>query len=83
MPRKKRQRGRPAHPLPPRIDTTAEEIAERVLQVKPKHRFTDPPARIEYKCGQCNRLVAYPEVLYRDGLCRGCHEAAVRAERPD
>ena len=79
MPRKKKPRGRPARPLPPRIDATAEEIADRVLQVKPKRKFSDSPAQIEYKCGKCTRLVAYPEILYQDGLCGGCHAAAVRA----
>ena len=83
MPKQKKPRGRPPRPLPPRIDATAEEITERVLQVKPKRRFSDPPAQIEYKCGKCIRLVAYPEILYRDGLCQGCHTAAVRAEQPD
>ena len=78
MPRKKKPRGRPARPLPPRIDATAEEIAEKVLQVKPKGRFSDPPAQIEYKCGKCTRLVAYPETLYRGGLCRECHDAVLR-----
>ena len=81
MPHKKKQRGRPARPLPPRIDATAEEIAEKVLRVKPKRRFTDPPAEIEYKCRECTRLVAYPEILYQDGLCGGCHAAGVRAEQ--
>lgn len=83
MPRKKKPRGRPARPLPPRIDATAEEIAERVLRVKPNRKFSDPPAQIEYKCGECTRLVAYPEILYRDGLCYSCHTAAVRAEQFD
>ena len=83
MPRQKKPRGRPARPLPPRIDATAEEIAEKVLRVKPKRRFTDPPMQIEYKCGQCNRLVGYPEVMYQDGLCQGCHDAAVRLEKAD
>ena len=81
MPRKKKERGRPSRLLPPRIDATAEEIAEKVLQVKPKRKFTDPPAEIEYKCGKCTRLVAYPETLYQDGLCWNCHDAAVRAGR--
>ena len=81
MPRKKKPRGRPSRPLPPRIDATPEEIAEMVLQVKPKRRFSDPPAQIEYKCGECSRLVAYPETLYQDGLCWSCHDAAVRARR--
>ena len=83
MPRQKKQRGRPPRLLPPRIDATAEEIAERVLQVRPKRRFNDPPAQIGYKCGECNRLVAYPEILYQDGLCSGCHSAAVRTEQSD
>ena len=70
MPRKKNPRGRPSRPLPPRIDATAEEIAEKVLRVKPKRRFTDPPAEIKYKCGQCNRLVAYRRLCTRTACAR-------------
>ena len=81
MPRKKKARGRPARLLPPRIDATAEEIAERILQVRPRRKFSDPPAQIEYKCGECDRLVGYPETLYQDGLCLDCHTAAARADR--
>ncbi len=78
MPRKKKERGRPARPLPPRIDATAEEIAEKVLRAKPSRRFDAPPARLEYHCGKCERLVAYPEILYRDGFREACHASTLR-----
>ena len=79
MPRKKKERGRPARPLPPRIDATPEEIAEAVFRVKPTRKFNAKPTQPEYHCGECKRLVAYPETLYRDGLCKACHTAAVQA----
>ena len=28
-----------------------------------------------YKCGECERVVAFPEVLYKDGKCEQCHTA--------
>ncbi len=72
MPRKKPERGRPARPLPPRIDATPERIAEVVLGAKPKTGFFDSPTKTEYRCEDCKRVVRYPETLHEDGLCSGC-----------
>lgn len=36
MPKAEKQRGRPPRPMPDRIDATPEEIAEVVLDAKPK-----------------------------------------------
>ena len=67
MPRKKKERGRPARPLPPKIDATPEEIAQVFL------RTPAPGPKIEetrvYRCADCGREVNYPETLYRDGRC--------------
>ena len=65
-----RGRGRPAkHALPPRIDAAPEAIA--------KAFFRSPapanPRKKEYRCGECDRQVHYPETLYNDGKCSGCH----------
>ena len=74
MPRKKKERGRPmALKYPPRIDATPEEIAHAVLNAgRPK----GPVKAREYHCADCGREVNYPETLYRDGRCEGCHDKA-------
>jgi len=70
MPRAKKERGRPAKPLPPRIDASAEEIAHVVLNAgRPK----GPIDARDYHCVECGRQVAYPETLYNDYKCAGCH----------
>jgi hypothetical protein len=67
MPRKRKERGRPARPLPPKIDATPEEIAQVFL------RTTAPGPEIDetrvYCCADCGREVNYPETLYLDGRC--------------
>ena len=30
-----------------------------------------------YQCAVCEREVAYPETLYRDGRCENCHNTLV------
>lgn len=74
MPRKKKQVGRPARGLPPRIDATAEEIAKVFMRTRPP----GPPVDLEkvYCCVVCKREVYYPEILYRDGRCEGCRAAS-------
>ena len=72
MPRKKPM-GRPARTLPPRIDATPEEVAHVVLNAgRPK----GPVQGQDYYCADCKRQVAYPETLYNDNRCEGCHQAA-------
>ena len=75
MPRKKKERGRPMTlRYAPRIDATPEQIAHRVLNAgRPKGKV----AAREYRCVDCGREVNYPETLYNDGRCEGCHAAAV------
>ena len=69
---RKKQMGRPGRPYPPRIDATPEEIAHVVLNVgRPK----GPVKAMDYCCIDCERLVTYPETLYRDGRCEKCHKA--------
>ena len=73
MPRKKKQWGRPARGLPPRIDATGEEIAQVLMRTRPP----GPPVDLEkvYRCVSCEREVNYPDILYRDGRCGKCHPA--------
>ena len=63
-------------PLPPRIDATAEEVARVLLNRPPP----TPEADVErvYVCRVCERPVYFPEILYNDGRCEGCHEAPAR-----
>ena len=73
MPRTKKQRGRPARPLPPRIDATPEELARAVLSVgRPTKAVDDSKV---YRCTACGRAVQWPETLYNDNRCEGCHAA--------
>ena len=73
MPQKKKERGRPNRPLPPRIDATPEEIARVVLNAgRPK----GPVKAHDYFCRDCNRQVAFPDTLYNDHRCESCHQAA-------
>lgn len=68
MPRRKKPRGRPStRRYPPRIDATAEEIAQAVLQARPLEAPLDTEK--VYFCAACGREICYPEVLYRDGKC--------------
>ena len=77
MPRKKKERGRPSRPYPPRIDAEPEEIASVVLNAKSPARFGSAPTRIDFRSHDCNRLVSYPETLHQDGCCEQCHAARV------
>ena len=70
----RRPTGRPArYVMPPKIDASAETIAEVVLRSKPPRRYGRQVA-ITYRCVECDREVAYPETLYQDGRCEGCTE---------
>lgn len=70
MPRKKKPRGRPPiRPLPPRADATPEELARVFFKGKPGDEAGFPAV---YKCAGCERVVAFPEILYRDKRCEDC-----------
>ena len=72
MPRRKKERGRPLErKYPPRIDATAKEIAQAMFNTPPN---TALEIR-EYHCADCDRVVNYPDTLYRDGRCETCHAA--------
>ena len=71
MPRPKKRMGRPPRPLPPRIDASPEEIAEVFMRTPPPGPDID--FNEVYRCVECDRVVAYPEVLYRDNKCENCH----------
>jgi len=82
MPRRKKERGRPMRTgYPPRIaGGTAEELAQAMLSLPADHEWEyekgSNPSHMVYRCADCDREVYYPETLYRDGRCEGCHEAA-------
>ena len=78
MPRRKKERGRPMQTgYPPRIDATAEELAQAMLSLPADHEWEyekgGNPSRMVYRCADCKREVYYPETLYRDGRCEPCH----------
>ncbi len=74
MPRKRKEKGRPMHRgYPPRIDATPEQMAHAILNAgRPK----GPVQVRQYHCVDCRREVNYPETLYNDGRCGGCHADA-------
>ena len=72
MPRRKKERGRPSKPYPPRIDATPEEALQAMFN-------TPPSATVEgreSRCSDCGSEVYYPDVLHRDNRCSECHAAA-------
>lgn len=68
-------RGRPAsRRLPPRINATPEQILQALLSLPRDHEWQYlKEGGTEYRCSSCSREVNYPEVLYDDGRCEGCH----------
>ena len=75
MPRKKKERGRPmVTKYPPRIDATPEQVARALFATGVPE---GAPVGLDYRCADCGREVAYPETLYGDGRCEGCHGAVV------
>lgn len=74
MARAKKQRGRPARRLPPRTEATVDELVEAFFKGKPDTVISEPK---DYRCVDCQREVYYPEILYRDGRCEGCHKTPV------
>ena len=74
MPRRKKERGRPLKNLyPPRIDATAEEIAQAMFAMPQDHKWKYQEIEPEYRCVDCKKAVHYPATLYRDGRCGPCH----------
>ena len=71
MPRKK-ESGRPARPLPPRIDATPEQLAKAMFAMPSNHKWRYEQQEPEYWCARCERGVAYPEVLSETRLCKEC-----------
>ena len=56
MPRRKKERGRPSKPYPPRIDATPEEALHRMFNTPPSTAIEER----EYRCSDCGREVYYP-----------------------
>ncbi len=74
MTKPKKQRGRPARPLPPKIDAPPEAVARVLMQTPPKQVWRYETGGHEYRCVSCFREVNYPETLYDDGNCEDCKE---------
>ena len=73
-----RGRGRPARPLPPRVDATAEEMAQAMFRLPAHYEWQyEKDGGTVYRCVECGREVSYPETLYNDDRCEECHVAAV------
>ena len=55
-------RGRPARPLPPRVDATPEQLAQAMFQLPADHQWEYlKSGSPEHRCADCGRAVAYPE----------------------
>ena len=74
MPRPKKPRGRPLlRKYPPRIDATAEEMAQAMFALPANHKWQYMEMRDPiYRCAECSRVVNYPDTLFRDGRCKEC-----------
>lgn len=74
MARSKRARGRPlSKPMPPRIEATPEQLAKAMFAMPVDHQWKYlKEEAAEYRCGSCERVVTYPEVLSDTGLCPDC-----------
>ena len=77
MPRKtKKQKGRPARKLPPLIDATPERMAQAMFALPADYQWQYEKQGVAvYLCVDCGVEVSYPETLYSDGQCEGCHAA--------
>ena len=57
MPRRKKERGRPSKPYPPRIDATPEEALRAMFNTPPSTTVEER----ELRCSDCGRAVYYPK----------------------
>ena len=72
----KKERGRPMkRGYAPRVDATAEEIAQAIFSLPADHQWEYTESAPEYRCVDCHKEVRYPDTLYRDGRCEPCHSA--------
>ena len=79
MAQRRKARGRPLRRrYPPRVDATADEIAQTMLTAPVKTQWDylkAGPGGPVYRCKDCQSKVNYPDTLYRDGRCESCHSA--------
>ena len=79
MAKRKKERGRPlGRKYPPRVDATAEEMAQAMFKLPADHQWEYLSAGADgpvYRCAGCRQEVHYPETLHLDGLCADCHSA--------
>ena len=62
----------------PRVDAQPEEMAKALFSLPADHEWEyEKEGDKTYRCKDCEREVAYPETLYRDGRCLECHIALV------
>ena len=69
----KKSRGRPPKRYPPKVDVSAEDIAKAIFSLPQGHQWAYREEEPEYKCVCCDKPVHYPDTLYQDGTCAGCH----------
>ena len=63
----------------PRVDAAPEEMAKAMFSLPADHQWKyEKAGSAVYRCVSCERQVAYPETLYRDGRCENCHKAPVK-----
>ena len=75
----KKERGRPlVRKYPPRVDAAPEEIAKAMFALPSDYQwqYEEDGGKV-YRCVDCERDVNYPETLYRDRRCEGCHDKAL------
>ena len=73
---KKKGRGRPSKKYPPRVEATAEGIAQSFFAMPADHKWEYLESEPEYRCVDCQKEVSYPDTLYNDGRCKVCHSIA-------
>ena len=80
MVRKRKLLGRHPRPLPPRIDATAEEIAQAMFKLPFNYEweYMKTPGGTIYRCAKCGKVVSYPGTLYNDGKCEACTKTLTR-----
>ena len=64
---------------PPIVDATPETMAKAMFALPADHQWEyEKAGGTVYRCASCEREVAYPETLYRDGRCENCQKAPVK-----
>ena len=78
--KRKKERGRPMkRRYAPRVDAMPETMAKAMFALPADHQWKyEKASSAVYWCESCEREVAYPETLYREGRCENCQKAPVK-----